>query len=242
MKRQVLMAYRILFLLLLFPLHIYAQTLDGIEFRSDKKNIEILPFGNKVAFPKTDLLSVELDPHFHNHDGIMKLDTMILFIAPWVNDYHGLEIGIQNLKIQGKNFHKMERFTVLCGDPVSPKAGSDTFAVNIQITYQGKAKINKKIPISLHLNGSNVEGMAWGYLSALISTEANKSECITEVAPKEVEDFMDGFIQEINFYGSLPYKFTTSYNKTARKMCVFSGPKISQKAQWELRHIIVRGL
>lgn len=238
------MGYRVLFIGIFCALSTYSfsQIRDGIELQSSKNSFQIKPYGKEVTFSKSEVITVELKPNFHNHDGKFYLDTMLVFIAPWAKSFHALETGIHTLEVKATKLDKIEKILIHMGDPVSPSMHNDTFAVNFQLTYVGKAKIKKPIKFSFHLGGSEAQAMGWNYLSHQYTLNAEVEKCITEEPPKEVNDFLDGFVQEINFYGSIPYYFSTSYNNSYRKMCVKASPKKAQTTQWELRHIVLRGL
>lgn len=231
----------LIFLITFLPSLAFSQTVkDGLEFRSDKKNIEMNMIGSELPFQKTEIIRLKIHPHFHKHDEDYQLDTILVYTADWVKEYGGLESGLFALHIQGKKLHKMNRLMVRIGDPMSPRLESDTFAVEVNISYRGDAKIKKDIELALHVNGSSAQSMSWVYLSPQISLEPNKEECLEENAPAEVADFKYGYVQEINFYGDMPSKFSTFYNGGNRKYCFYGAPKLPIKTSVEVRNIILR--
>lgn len=240
------MAYRRIFISIFFLIPIFAlaqvRVKDGIEFKSDKKGFEIKPFGKDVIFAQSETYTFSFKPNFHIHENLYSLDTTFVLVAPWTKNHHSLESGIYSLDAKVKGIHKINKLSILCSDPKSPSLKSDTIAVSLHISYKGKAKFHKPINVTLHLSGGESQGIAWNYLSNLYTQNPNAEDCLTETPPKEVGDFVDGFVQDVHFYYELPYYFSTSYNKTYRKFCINSGPKKSQKSQFELKHIILRGL
>lgn len=230
--------------LLTLPLLAFAQVQvkDGIEFHSNKKGFQINQFGKGVNFAQSETYTFSILPAFHEHEEVYKLDTTIIIIAPWTKNHHSLEAGIYAVDAKVKGLSKIKRLQIACSDPKSPSAHSDTIAISLTLIYEGKAKFNKPINFTIHLSGGDSQGIAWNYLSSLYDQIPNEENCLTEEPPKEVGDFIDGIVQEVIFYYQPPYYFSTSYNKTYRKFCIKSSPKKGQKSQFELKHIILRGL
>lgn len=230
------------FLSLPFLAFAQVKVKDGLEFNSDKKGFQIKQFGKDVNFAHSETYTFSIKPHFHQHENLFTLDTTVIIIAPWTTKYHSIEAGIYAVDAKMKGIDKVTRFAITCSDPKSPSAQSDTIALSFRILYEGKAKFKKPINFTVHLNGGESQGIAWNYLSTLYDQKPDEENCLTEEPPKEVGDFVDGIVQDIIFFHGIPYYFSTTYNKTYRKFCVKSSPKKGQKTQFELKHIILRGL
>lgn len=216
------------------------KTPDGTELTTTKKEIRVRSLGKELPFSRSEVYTFRLKPDFHEHEGAMHMDTMLLVTRGWFRNYSGLESGLYALQLPGKNIQKLTRFTVSVGDPMSPHAGSDTIGVALSLSYIGPARFRKPFDISIHVDGSDAQSMAWGYMSALFDLPAQADSCISENIPAELGEFESGFIQDILLMQAMPARLRIHFSGSQRSMCVEAFEKKGIKTHWEIKNIILR--
>lgn len=238
------MAYKYTFffsLILLLCSAAQAQkTLDGSELRTSKKAITVSAQGKELPFQKSEVFRFRLHPHFHDHEGMYIMDTVVLMTRGWFRQHSGLESGLESMHLTGKNIDKLTRFLVSVGDPMSPSSNSDTIGIKITLSYKGGARFKKPFDLALHVDGSDAQSMAWGYMSSMIDLQALGDSCITETVPSEIGDFRSGFIQEIQLMNAMPARMRFNFSDATRSMCVEAFEKKGVKTHWEIKNIVLR--
>jgi len=216
------------------------KTLDGTELRTSKKAISVSPQGKELPFLKSEVFTFRLYPHFHEHEGAYYMDTVVLMTRNWFRQYSGLESGLESMQLPGKNIQKLSRFLVSVGDPMSPSNTSDTIGIKITLSYTGPARFKKPFDLALHVDGSDAQSMAWGYMSAIVDLPALGDSCLTETVPAEIGEFRSGFIQEIHLMQAMPARMRFNFSDAQRSMCVEAFEKKGVKTHWEIKNIVLR--
>lgn len=217
------------------------KTLDGTEIRTSKKHITVEPQGQELPFRRSEVYRFMLDPHFHEHEGMYIMDTVVVITGSWFRQYSGLEAGLHSMQLKGKNIPRLSQFSVSIGDPMSPSDASDTLGIHISLSYKGPGRFKKPFPLAIHVNGSDAQSMAWGYIAAPVSLPMLSDSCIQEILPAEVGEFSSGFIQEIHLLRTMPAKLRINFYDSRRTMCIESFSKQGiEKASWEIRNIVLR--